>query len=346
MSVPATNEAVVSDLPPNHWLFKVKSVMLKTIIISITILGIIAGVLAMIGNNGSIILQLFQTVSVITLASIMIIVDAGLIAKKKDPVFILFGLASSVLWLAIGVYKIWIQPLIEVATRPEMYAAGVSSEYYYSYAEFFVNIYTLGLLFGIFRLYVFILQLVINVIKESKISFVKNIAKTVTIPLMTLATILITIPLTITLTVVPFEDGYWRITTGGIILAFVGFFVVFLSSRFFDERKPKPAKVQPQQPQYYYPQQGQQPQAYENYPQYGQPQQLQNPFYPNGQPVAYPQQPVAQPPAGYYEQPVSQVVPQPPAPQGGVEGSNPPPPPAPPVDNRYVTPPPPPPAVN
>lgn len=333
MSVPITNEPTVSDLPADHWLFKVKSVMLKTIIISITVIGIIAGALAMFGSNGSIILQLFQTVSIITIASAMIIVDAGLIAKKKSPFLILFGLITSVIWLAIGVYKIWVQPLIEAATRTEVYPPDFATMFY-TQAEFIVNFFTLAMLFGIFRLYVFIFQLVINLIKESKISFVKNIAKTVTIPLMTLATILVILPLTITLSVVPFGDAYWRITTGGIILAFVGFLVVFLSSKFFDEKKPKPVKTQPQQ-EYYYPQQAQQypQQGYNNYPQYGYPQQPEHPFAPvyQEQPLQYPQQPVEQPPAPQYDGHVPAQPPPPPAPEQRAQGSIPPPPPAPPV---------------
>jgi hypothetical protein len=232
------------DLTEQHKLFwgKVKPLVFKTIIGSIIIAALV-GVAAMVfGDFNRLSLTLILITVIISSFALLAWYDAD-VSSKRSHHFAIIGLSVSFALLFIGIAKV-VFPEIATATVDEY---GYSSSSYSSddrWAVWGAFTQWVGIVF-VTRFALLHAHLLMNIHRRYSTPILQVVAK-ITFGLIALVAFLLTLPLLFT--TVDFDETYWRLTGGVIILDVLGTILIPITHGLFKPRAESatgPVKPQP-----------------------------------------------------------------------------------------------------
>jgi hypothetical protein len=238
---------------------KVRGLVLKTVVVSVVVAGLIAAAAALFGSFGEVHIKALATIILVVALALLAWFDAE-VSTNKGNNFALAGLFTSLFLLVAGLYKIWLQDYLD--PQNDVYAVVVV-------VKFFQLLWVLVIL----RLALLIGSWLVNTSRRYETAAIKATAIG-TLVLISITAFLFILPLVISH--VEYGEFYWRAMWASVILTAVGSALVPLCVGLFGPKTPK-ANVNVQ--------------VNNGYNQYGQNFQPANPYssgYPAQQPTGYP----------------------------------------------------------
>lgn len=260
-----------TDTVPNEklWSF-VKPLVFKTIIGAIVAAALVGVVAVILGEFGTLSLQLLATIGIIIVFTLLAWYDAD-VSSKRSHTFALIGVGISLYLLIAGFVKVWIISTPEVIPYDYNSLSELTAPYWSATEEIVIGLGQWILLAFIARFALLHAHLLLNLHRRYATTLLQVVAK-LTMVLIAIFALLLSLPQLFDN--VDYMEGYWRLVAAVLILDLLGTILIPISHALF----------KPRHPQY-----GQQPQQFEQQSNFGPIQQnfvppVSNTFQP---PLAY-----------------------------------------------------------
>lgn len=217
------------DRPTGVWA-RVRPIVLRTIIGAVVAAGLVGVVAVLVGDFGTVAVQLLLTILVVVVFALLSWYDAD-VSSKRSSVFALASVATSLYLLVAGFCKVWIVPtyvLDPYSSGPTVVTSG------WTIGEQFWQWIGLVLIARAALLHVHLLL----IIHRRYPTPVLQVVAKVTVGLIALLAVLVSIPVLFSHT--HLGEGFWRVLWVVAILDLLGTVIVPLSNALFRPRVPYP----------------------------------------------------------------------------------------------------------